>query len=155
MITLDSIDKKILSILQEDARISNIELAERVNLSPTPCARRVRQLMEDGYIERYITIIDKEKIGLNLVVFLAVSLDRHTNERFTEFEEAIKKFPEVISCSVVTGRNEDYLLKIITSDMAAYESFLLNCFNHVPGIVNVHTSFELRNVIDNAPLPLN
>lgn len=154
MLILDAIDKKILDILQNDARISNTELAERVNLSPTPCARRVRQLTDEGYIRRHITLLDQKKVGLGVSVFVSISLDRHTNERFNEFEEAVKKMPQVVSCSVITGRSEDYLLKVVATDMTAYKDFLLNELNCIPGIINVHTSLELRNVIDCNPLPI-
>ncbi len=110
---IDAIDKKILATLQSNAKISNLELAEQVGLSPTPCARRVKQLEEAGFIERTLTVLNQEKLGLDLTVYIAVTMRHHTPEAFEIFESAVKKFPEVVSCSVVTGRVEDYLLRVV------------------------------------------
>ena len=154
MIELDDTDRKILRILQTNARISNLELAERVNLSPTPCARRVKRFEEEGLIRGAITVLDQEKLGLNLTAYIAVSMERHTNELFEEFEKKVTQFPEVVGCSVVTGRAEDYLLKVVVKNMKAYEEFLLGRLNRVPGLSNVHSSFELRNVTPNKGLPI-
>ncbi len=146
MLKLDDIDKKILQELQQNAKISNLELAEKINLSPTPCARRVKQLEEAGIITGYRTITNPRQLGFQLSVFIAISMDRHTAERFANFEQKLKEFPEVVSCSIVTGRSEDYLIKAVVRDMAHYEEFLLHRLNRIEGIVQVHTSFELREV---------
>lgn len=153
-IKLDATDKRILEVLQENARISNLELAEAVNLSPTPCARRVKQLEDAGIIQRHITILDQEKLGLTLTIFLAVTMEKHNSATFDAFEAAIKDFPEVVSCSVVTGRSEDYILKVVAKDMKHYEEFLLKRLNNLAGVSNVHTSFELRSVIAAGALPV-
>lgn len=153
-ITLDKTDKQILHILQTNATISNLELAEHINLSPTPCARRVKRLYDVGLIKGSMYLLDQEKLGLSLSVFIAISMDKHTHERFEKFEAAVKSFPEVISCSVVTGRAEDYLIRAVVRDMAHYEEFLLKRLNRIEGVSQVHTSFELRRVIDRAPLPI-
>lgn len=151
---LDKIDKEILNILQGNARISNLELAERVNLSPTPCARRVKRFEDEGLIIGAITLLDREKLGLNLTAYIAVSMERHTHEQFKKFENEVVRFPEVVSCSVVTGRAEDYLLKVVVKDMKHYEEFLLRRLNRLPGVNNVHSSFELRNVTPGKGLPI-
>ena len=152
---LDPTDRKILRILQQDARISNLDLAARINLSPTPCARRVRRLEEMGCIKGSTVLLDPEMLGLNLTSYLAVAMERHTNEQFEKFESEVVKFPEVVGCSVVTGRSEDYLLKVVARNMKHYEEFLLGRLSRLPGVANLHSSFELRNVIPNKGLPVD
>ena len=151
---LDRTDKKILQILQNDARISNTDLAVKVNLSPTPCARRVKRFEDEGLIKGTVTLLDTEKLGLNLTVYIAVSMERHTHEQFEKFERKVAEFPEVVGCSVVTGRAEDYLLKVVVRNMKHYEEFLLSRLNRLSGVNNVHSSFELRNVLPGKGLPI-
>ena len=146
MASLDKIDRQILALLRENARMSNLELAESVNLSPTPCARRVKQLEDAGVITGYSVTTDPIKLGYQLSVYIAISMDKHTAERFSNFEKKLREFPEVVSCSIVTGRSEDYLIKALVKDMAHYEEFLLHRLNRIEGIAQVHTSFELREV---------
>ena len=146
MNSLDKIDRQILALLRENARMSNLELAESVNLSPTPCARRVKQLEDSGVITGYSVTTDPIKLGYQLSVYIAISMDKHTAERFSNFEKKLREFPEVVSCSIVTGRSEDYLIKALVKDMAHYEEFLLHRLNRIEGIAQVHTSFELREV---------
>ena len=146
MDSLDKIDRQILALLRENARMSNLELAESVNLSPTPCARRVKQLEDAGVITGYSVTTDPRKLGYQLSVYIAISMDKHTAERFSNFEKKLREFPEVVSCSIVTGRSEDYLIKALVKDMAHYEEFLLHRLNRIEGIAQVHTSFELREV---------
>jgi len=148
MTSLDKIDRQILALLRENARISNLELAESVNLSPTPCARRVKQLEDSGVITGYSVTTDPIKLGYQLSVYIAISMDKHTAERFSNFEKKLREFPEVVSCSIVTGRSEDYLIKALVKDMAHYEEFLLHRLNRIEGIAQVHTSFELRQVFE-------
>ena len=148
MTTLDKIDRQILALLRENARMSNLELAESVNLSPTPCARRVKQLEDAGVITGYSVTTDPRKLGYQLSVYIAISMDKHTAERFSNFEKKLREFPEVVSCSIVTGRSEDYLIKALVKDMAHYEEFLLHRLNRIEGIAQVHTSFELRQVFE-------
>ena len=145
-IDIDDTDKQILRLLQTQARMSITELAERVNLSATPCARRIKRLEEAGIITGYHTQTDAQKLGYPLAVFIAISMDRHTADRFEHFEEKIQSFEEVVSCSIVTGRTEDYLIKVRVRDMAHYEEFLLHRLNRIEGVAQVHTSFELREV---------
>ena len=148
MTSLDKIDRQILALLRENARMSNLELAESVNLSPTPCARRVKQLEDAGVITGYSVTTDPIKLGYQLSVYIAISMDKHTAERFSNFEKKLREFPEVVSCSIVTGRSEDYLIKALVKDMAHYEEFLLHRLNRIEGIAQVHTSFELRQVFE-------
>ena len=148
MASLDKIDRQILALLRENARMSNLELAESVNLSPTPCARRVKQLEDSGIITGYSVTTDPRKLGYQLSVYIAISMDKHTAERFSNFEKKLREFPEVVSCSIVTGRSEDYLIKALVKDMAHYEEFLLHRLNRIEGIAQVHTSFELRQVFE-------
>ena len=148
MTSLDKIDRQILALLRENARMSNLELAESVNLSPTPCARRVKQLEDAGVITGYSVTTDPRKLGYQLSVYIAISMDKHTAERFSNFEKKLREFPEVVSCSIVTGRSEDYLIKALVKDMAHYEEFLLHRLNRIEGIAQVHTSFELREVFE-------
>jgi Lrp/AsnC family leucine-responsive transcriptional regulator len=143
---IDGTDKRLLRLLQTDARMSITELAERVNLSATPCARRIKRLEDSGVITGYHTQTDAQKLGYPLAVFIAISMDRHTADRFEQFERKVKSFDEVISCSIVTGRSEDYLIKVRVRDMAHYEEFLLHRLNRIEGVAQVHTSFELREV---------
>ena len=147
-IDIDETDKQLLRLLQTQARMSVTELAERVNLSATPCARRIKRLEETGIITGYHTHTDAQKLGYPLAVWIAISMDRHTAERFEQFERKVQSFDEVISCSIVTGRSEDYLIKVRVRDMAHYEEFLLHRLNRIEGVAQVHTSFELREVFN-------
>ena len=151
---LDKIDRQILLELQQNARISNLELAERVNLSPTPCARRVKQLEEAGIIARHITLLDHEKLGLNLTAIISVTMDRHTADRFEKFEREASALPEVMECYVVTGQDSDFLIKVLIRDMRHYEEFLLRRLTKLEGVSGVHTSFVLRQPINKHVLPL-
>ena len=151
---LDRLDRRILARLQEDARISNLELAEAVGLSPTPCARRVKRLEESGLIRSHVTLLDQQKLGLTLTSFITITMDRHTPERFEAFEEAVRDFPEVVECSVVTGQNADYLIQAVVPDMAFYEQFLLGKLTRIPGVTGVQSSFVLRRVVQRTALPL-
>jgi Lrp/AsnC family transcriptional regulator, leucine-responsive regulatory protein len=151
---LDRIDKRILAVMQADGRITNLQLAEKVGLSPTPCARRVRQLEEAGVIERHVTLLNQQKLGLNITAMIGITMDRHTPERFQNFEREVKRFPEVVECSIVTGQTADYLLKAVLPDMTFYEEFLLGRLTRIDGVTGVHSSFVLRKVIDRTELPL-
>ena len=152
---LDRIDRHILEILQANAHTSNLELADKVGLSPTPCARRVKQLEEAGLIKRYVTLLDRDKLGLKLTAYIGITMDRHTPERFEQFEAEVNTYPEVIECSVVTGQSADYLIKAVVPDMQFYEQFLLGRLTRIPGVSGVHSSFQLRQVIQRTELPLD
>ena len=111
----------------------------------------MRRLEETGIIESYRAVLNRNALGFGLSVFIAVTLDSHTPERFSAFEEAIKSFPEVVRASIVTGRAEDYMLQVLVSNMEAFEAFLLSKLNCIPGVTHVHSSFEMRSVIDRQP----
>jgi Lrp/AsnC family leucine-responsive transcriptional regulator len=154
MTTLDRTDKRILSLLQEDAHISNQELADKVGLSATPCSRRVKRLEEEGVIKGAVTLLSAEKLALNLTAYLGISMDRHTPDRFDNFEQTVLQYPEVLECCIVTGQQADYMLKVIVKDMQHYERFLLGRLTRIPGVTGVHSSFVLREVIHKTALPL-
>jgi Lrp/AsnC family transcriptional regulator, leucine-responsive regulatory protein len=151
---LDRLDKRILAVMQADGRITNLQLAEKVGLSPTPCARRVRQLEEAGIIERHVTLLNQQKLGLNITAMIGITMDRHTPERFEGFERQVRQFPEVVECSIVTGQAADYLLKAVLPDMTYYEEFLLGRLTRIEGVTGVHSSFVLRRIIARTELPL-
>lgn len=146
-IKLDDIDKKILRLMQSNGRITNLELAELVHLSPTPCSRRVKRLEESGLIDKTVTLLKPEMLGLNLTAMIGISMDRHTPDRFEKFETAIATMPEVLECMIVTGQSADFLLKVIVKDMQHYEQFLLGQLTKLEGVTGVHSSFVLRSVV--------
>ncbi len=154
-IKLDRTDKKILQLMQENGRISNLDLANMVGLSPTPCSRRVKRLEESGLIDRHVTLLNREALGLNLTAIISISMDRHTPDRFESFENAVSKMPEVIECSIVTGQSADFLLKVVVKDMREYEQFLLGQLTKLAGVTGVHSSFVLREVLSKTALPLD
>ncbi len=152
---LDRTDRRILEVMQQDGRISNLELADRVGLSPTPCARRVKRLEESGLISGHVTLLDQSRLGLKLTAYIGITMDRHTPERFDAFEEKVKEYPEVMDCAVVTGQSSDYLLRAVVPDMEYYERFLLGRLTRIEGVTGVHSSFELRRVVHRTELPLD
>ena len=151
---IDRFDRKILELLQQDGRLSNQELADRIGLSPSPCLRRVRALEEAGYLVAYRALVDAKKLGLSLIALIHISMDRHTPERFANFEEGISEIPEVMECLLITGQDADYQLKVIVRDMDAYQDLLLNRINRISGVTGVHSSFVLRRVVDKTALPI-
>lgn len=152
---LDRTDYRILELLQGNARISNLDLAAAVGLSPTPCSRRVKQLEDSGLIRRHVTLLDESMLGLKLTAMIGITMDRHTPDRFEHFERSIAEFPEVVECSIVTGQAADYLLKAVVPDMEHYEEFLLGRLTRIEGVTGVHSSFVLRKVLAKTELPLN
>ena len=151
---LDRYDRQILEVLQEEARISNQDLAERINLSPSSCLRRMRALEEAGLIIGYRAVLDARKLGLSLMALIHISMDSHTAERFSHFEEEISKIPQVLECLLITGQAADYQLKVVATDMDDYQDLLLKRITRIPGVTGVHSSFVLRKVLDKPALPL-
>lgn len=151
---LDRTDQRILRAMQHNARITNLELADAVGLSPTPCSRRVKRLEESGIIRGHVTLLDQARLGLKLTAYIGITMDRHTPDRFEAFEAEVTQYPEVVECSVVTGQSSDYLLKVVVPNMEYYERFLLGRLTRIDGVTGVHSSFELRRVIDRTELPL-
>ena len=152
---MDRLDKRILSELQADGTLTNAELAERVGLSATPCARRVKQLEEEGVIARRVVLLNASKLGLKLHALVQISMDKHTPDRFEHFESEVRKHPEVIELMLITGQSADYLLKLVLPDMDHYHDFLLNKITRIEGVADVHSSFIMRRVIENTALPLD
>ena len=151
---LDRYDRQILQVLQEDGRISNQDLAERIGLSPSPCLRRVRALEEAGIVSGYHAQLDAKALGLSLMALISISMDQHTPERFKHFEAEIAKIPEVIECLLITGQSADYQLKVVVRDMDAYQELLLDHVTRIQGVTGVHSSFVLRRVVDRKSLPI-
>lgn len=151
---LDRYDRHILQVLQADARLSNQELADRIGLSPSPCLRRVRALEAAGLITGYRALVDAKKLGLTLMALLHISMDKHTPERFANFEKKVAAQPEVLECLLITGQEADYQLKVIVRDMDAYQELLLNRITRIEGVTGVHTSFVLRRVLDKTAVPV-
>ncbi|CAH0990618.1 Leucine-responsive regulatory protein [Sinobacterium norvegicum] len=152
---LDRTDKRILKLMQLDGRISNLELAEKVGLSPSPCSRRVKQLEDAGYIDRHVTILNSKKLALRLTAMVSISMDKHTPERFENFERHIEQYPEVIECALITGQTADYLLKVVVPDMDYYQQFLLGKLTRIEGVTGVQSSFMLRSIKSTTALPLD
>ena len=151
---IDAFDRAILQHLQAEGRISNQDLAAAVNLSPSPCLRRVRRLEEEGLIEGYTARLNARKLGLKLMAFLHISMDRHTPERFDNFEKAIADIPEVLECHLVTGQDADYLLKVVVEDMDGYQHFLLDKITRIAGVSGVNSSFVLKSARNTTALPV-
>ena len=146
---LDRYDRQILDLLQQDGRISNQDLADRISLSPSSCLRRLRALEESGLVRGYRALLDARKLGLSLMALIHISMDRHTPERFSHFEAAVEQIPQVLECLLITGQDADYQIKVIVRDMDAYQELLLNHINRIQGVTGVHSSFVLRRVVEN------
>ena len=151
---IDRYDQQILKILQADGRINNQDLADRIGLSPSPCLRRVRALEESGLITGYCAQLDARKLGLSLMALIHISMDRHTPERFANFETEVGLLPEVLECLLITGQAADYQLKVAVRDMDHYQALLLNKLTRIEGVTGVHSSFVLRRVVSKTALPV-
>ena len=151
---LDGIDRKILAALQADGRLSNVELADRVGLSPSPCLRRVRLLEEAGIIDRYVALVDQRSVGLPVSVFISIKLERQQEEDLDRFEAEVSAYPEVLECYLMTG-TQDYLLRVVVADLAAYERFLKTKLTRVGNVADIESSFALKQVKYTNVLPLS
>ncbi|MDE0037571.1 MAG: Lrp/AsnC family transcriptional regulator [Gammaproteobacteria bacterium] len=152
--TLDPIDRRILVELQDSADMSMQELGERVGLSHTPCWRRVRRLERDGIITRRVALLDAKQLGLAVDVFVNVNLRRHQENALTRFEEAVQDVPEIVECYTVSGET-DFLLRVVVSDVGAYERLLKATLVHLPEVGNLTSTFALRQVKYTTALPLS
>ena len=150
---MDYIEYKILNALQNNARLSNIELAKEVGLTPSPCLRRVKNLEQKGVITGYSALINQNKVGLSVNVFVQVSLERQTEDHLEVFEEQIKEYSEVMEAYLMTGE-ADYLLRIVVKDLEKYESFLKENLTRIPGVSSIRSYFSLKQVIKKYNLPL-
>ena len=151
--SLDVIDRQILENLQYDARMRNVELAEKVGLSPSPCLRRVGNLEETGVIHGYATLVDAEAVGLPVSVFVSVTLEKQIEKALEKFEKEIRARPEVMECYLMTG-DADYLLRVVTADLGAYERFLIKHLTRIPGVTRVSSSVAMRTVVKRGALPV-
>jgi Lrp/AsnC family leucine-responsive transcriptional regulator len=149
----DSVDKKILSLLEQNARISNAELAEKVNLSPTPCLRRLRKLENSGLIRGYAAVLDEKTLGLQASALLFVNLEKNTKENAEQFEAALKLLPEVLECFVVAGRH-DYVLRIVTRDLDDYERFIKERLAVLEKIADLESIIILKQIRVRRNLPI-
>ncbi|MET0545008.1 MAG: Lrp/AsnC family transcriptional regulator [Caulobacterales bacterium] len=152
-IDLDAADLRILQCLQEDGRITNAELSEKVGLSPSPCLRRVRQLEAAGIIKGYVALVDPNALGLSVTAFIRVRLGRQDDQHLAIFEKAVADMPEVLECYLMTGES-DYQLRVVVPSLQEYEDFLRGKLTGIPGLSEVTTSFALRPVAYRTALPL-
>jgi Lrp/AsnC family transcriptional regulator, leucine-responsive regulatory protein len=150
---LDDIDRRIIAELQADARLTNIDLADRVGLSASPCLRRVKRLAGEGVISGYRAVLHRNRVGLGLTVFLAVKIDRHANDRALDFERVVTAMPEVVGCHLVAGE-ADYFLEVVVPDMERYQQFLVGKLLELPIVRDVRSSIAIQSLKTDAPLPL-
>jgi Lrp/AsnC family transcriptional regulator, leucine-responsive regulatory protein len=151
--SLDTVDSRIITELQSDGRLSNVELADRVGLSPSPCLRRIKRLETSGYIEGYRATLNRKLVGLGFSVFLSVKLNEHANERVAQFEKTMVDLPEVIACHLVSGE-ADYFLEIVVPDLSAYQQFLVGKLLNLPVVREVRSNIAIQSLKASAPLPL-
>ncbi|SNS19054.1 transcriptional regulator, AsnC family [Noviherbaspirillum humi] len=157
---LDKTDRKILAILQADGRLTNQEVAERINLSPSPCLRRIKRLEEAGIIRQYVALLDAEKIGLGLLAYVNVRLEKHSDTSSqggvsprADFSHAVAHWPEVVACYAMTGEM-DYLLRVHVEDMEHFSRFVMETLLRHPAVLDVKSSFALQKIKDTTALPL-
>ncbi len=150
---LDKYDKLILEALQQDGRISNVHLAEKVSLSESACLRRVRALEESGMIDRYVALLSQPSVGLSGNVFVNIGLHREEESELAAFEEAVRNIPEVMECFLMTGEF-DYLLRVVVANMADFERLHRDSLTRLPGVARVNSSVAIRTVQKKTELPL-
>ncbi|MFD0669360.1 Lrp/AsnC family transcriptional regulator [Ramlibacter sp. MAHUQ-53] len=150
---LDTIDLRILAQLQDDSSLTNVELARRVHLSPSPCLARVKALEAAGVIQRYVALADPKALGLGLSVFISISLKEQSKAALAEFERRIGELEEVMECYLMTG-DSDYLIRVAIADMGALERLILNQLTPIPGVEKIRSSFALKQVRYKTALPL-
>jgi Lrp/AsnC family leucine-responsive transcriptional regulator len=150
---LDKIELRILAALQADARLRNVELADQVGLSASPCLRRVKRLQDSGVIRGYATLVDPEAVGLPVSVFIQVTLEKQTEAALEVFERHMAEWPEVMECYLMTG-DSDYLLRVVAADLSAYQEFLMQKLTRVDGVASIKSSFALRRIAYRTALPV-
>lgn len=142
---MDDIDQRILRELQKDGRQTHQQLSDKVSLSPSPCARRMKRLEVDGYIRGYVAQIDEQKMGFSMSIFVSVKLDKQIDDLLVSFERAIALFPEVVDCWLMTG-GFDYLLRVAVRDLDDFERFLTTRLTKVDGVASIESSIPIRRV---------
>lgn len=150
---MDDLDINLLALLQQDARITNVALAESVNLSPAPCLRRVRDLEKNGVIRSYNTLLDADKLGWQVSVFIEIRLERQVVHDLQVFEQRIETFPEVMECYLMTGTS-DYLLRVVAKDLKSLQTFITDRLAGIPNVANIQSSIALKQVKYNTALPI-
>lgn len=150
---MDAIDRRILEVLQDDCSITNVELARRVNLSPSPCLARVNALEASGVIRGYVALADPIRLGLSLNVFIQVSLEKQVESELERFQKEMATCPEVMECYLMTG-DSDYLLRVVVADMQGLELFIVNRLSRIPGVRNIRSGFALKQVKYQTALPM-
>jgi Lrp/AsnC family leucine-responsive transcriptional regulator len=150
---IDRTDRRILQTLQEDGRLSNVDLADRVALSPSPCLRRVKRLEDEGLISGYRAVLDRKALGLGLTVFVEIKVGKHSRENAAALHEALLAMPEVVSCHMVSGI-ADFLAEVVVADLEAYERLMTDKLLTLPTIEDVRSNFAIRTIKTNGPLPL-
>ena len=153
MRAIDVIDRKIIGALQEDGRMTIQQLADRVGLSASPCARRVRLLEESEIIKGYVAVVDQANVGLPISVFVSIKLERQREEELDRFSQAVTRWPEVLDCYLMTGQR-DYLLRIVVPDLASYERFLKDKLTRLKGVASIESSFALGQIKRSNVLPI-
>jgi Lrp/AsnC family transcriptional regulator, leucine-responsive regulatory protein len=151
---LDAIDRRIVAALQEDGRLTNAHLAQRVGLSPSPCLRRVNRLEQEGYIAGYRAMLCREQIGLSLTVFVGVTIEGHANDKALAFEQTVVAFPEIVACHMVSGE-ADYLLEVVVPDLERYKSFLIGKLLELSMVREVRSNIAIQTLKAGAVLPLD
>jgi Lrp/AsnC family leucine-responsive transcriptional regulator len=155
-IMLDKTDRRILNVLQQDGRISNQDLADRVSLSPSPCLRRVRRLEDEGYIERYVALLNPDKVGLQLTAYVTIRLNkvfRATHSPVSDFARDVQTWPEVVECYAMSG-DMDYLLRIQVKDLAEYSRFAMDKLMQHPAVVDMRSSFTMQRIKETTQLSI-
>ena len=150
---LDTIDRKILALLQKDGRMSLADVSANVGLSPSPCLRRIRIMEKAGVIARTVAVLDQNVVGLPVSVFISVKLERQREEALEQFSKAVARWPEVLECYLMTG-SRDYLLRVVAADLAAYERFLKDKLTRIDSVASIESSFALKQVKYTNVLPL-
>ncbi len=153
MLVLDKTDHKILSLLQQNARLTIQEIGQQINLSKTPVHERIKRLEREGVIARYVTILDKKKLGNLLMVYCQVTLDKQTRDAFVDFDTAVRELPEVLECNRVSG-TFDYLLKIVSQDMETYNRFYQEQLSVLPGALHISSFFVMAEVKNSTVVPV-
>ena len=151
---LDIFDRRIIAALQADGRVTNVELAERIGLSPSPCLRRVKQLEREGYIDGYRAMLHRRRIGLGLTVLIGVKIDAHASDEAADFEDTVVAMPEVVACHLVSGE-VDYMLEVAVPDLESYERFLIHKLLELTIVKEVRSNMAIRTLKANSALPLD
>ena len=149
----DRTDRRILELLQQDGRLANVELAEQVALSPSPCLRRVRALEQSGVIKRYVALLDPAQVGLALLAYVSVKLEKRGKMPIDAFSHAVRSWPEVVACYAMTG-DMDYLLRVQVEDLDHFSRFVMNQLLKQPGVLDVRSNFVLERIKETTALPL-